>query len=412
MISRRMTISFQKPGKPVLLCDKSTIQGLSKDEIFSLFKHFFILIPPVLIYEILGDLSSPNTDRIPEEVVINLSKKITQISTIINLDYRELCLSSLRGNIIELDGLPKINSVMPIKSKSGLPGIEILQTPEETALLQWSNGQFTDAEKILSSNFRNYSKNTDLADYATKFERLGITPNKTRNYKELLEETLRILQIPENQTTILKWFAKENQLPPGSVSFFLRRWKRGNFSFIKNFAPYGYYCIKVYLLFCLGVFNKVIGPRSSHKIDLEYCFYFPFCMIFSSEDKFHYELANCFLFPEQSFIRGSELKKDLKRIFSAYTELSREEQIIQDSTLGNYPRNEEDSITHELWERYMGQWSSLFGNVLAGKTPDERKEMIKAMGLENLFMDLGNDLRDVVELSNDNQPKVVSFKQE
>jgi len=41
---------------PIILLDKSTVQCLSQEEIYFLFKHYYIAIAPILIIEILADL--------------------------------------------------------------------------------------------------------------------------------------------------------------------------------------------------------------------------------------------------------------------------------------------------------------------------------------------------------------------
>ena len=41
---------------PIIILDKSALQSLSYDEIYTLNRHYFLNITPVLIIEILADL--------------------------------------------------------------------------------------------------------------------------------------------------------------------------------------------------------------------------------------------------------------------------------------------------------------------------------------------------------------------
>ncbi len=48
---------------PITLLDKSILQQISaqkgSDELDALFRHYMIVVPPVLVMEILGDLTKP-----------------------------------------------------------------------------------------------------------------------------------------------------------------------------------------------------------------------------------------------------------------------------------------------------------------------------------------------------------------
>jgi len=44
---------------PVIILDKSAVQGLSAEEELMLSKHYSVVVPPILPVEILADLKKP-----------------------------------------------------------------------------------------------------------------------------------------------------------------------------------------------------------------------------------------------------------------------------------------------------------------------------------------------------------------
>ena len=63
---------------PIVL-DKSSFQGLNYNNIIELHRYFRVNITPLLVSEILGDLSKEEKEgrKPPKEDVINLSKKLS-----------------------------------------------------------------------------------------------------------------------------------------------------------------------------------------------------------------------------------------------------------------------------------------------------------------------------------------------
>ena len=48
---------------PVLICDKSTLQSLARDELSALRRYYSLTVPPVLVIEILSDLKKVGLPR-------------------------------------------------------------------------------------------------------------------------------------------------------------------------------------------------------------------------------------------------------------------------------------------------------------------------------------------------------------
>jgi hypothetical protein len=56
--------------------------------------------------------------------------------------------------------------------------------------------------------------------------------------------------------------------------------------------------------------------KQRHQVDLAYLYYFPFCSVFTPEDRFHAQIAPLFMNKRQTFVHGDELKEDLARLES------------------------------------------------------------------------------------------------
>jgi len=75
---------------PVIICDKSTVQALSRNELNTLRRYYSLNIPPVLLVEILGDLKKhPNVMASRDEVRI-LANKLMPACSAVNTDFRKL----------------------------------------------------------------------------------------------------------------------------------------------------------------------------------------------------------------------------------------------------------------------------------------------------------------------------------
>jgi len=61
--------------------------------------------------------------------------------------------------------------------------------------------------------------------------------------------------------------------------------------------------------------------RPSHKIDLAYLYYLPFCHVFVSNDKLHARIAPLFMEQGQMFISGNDLKSGFKQIDEHFSKL-------------------------------------------------------------------------------------------
>ena len=141
---------------------------------------------------------------------------------------------------------------------------------------------------------------------------------------------------------------------------------------LKDFAPYAFYCLKVFVAFYLGIANRLIGTKATNRIDLEYLLYLPFCRVFSSTDKFLRDFGPCFLDNNQDFIWGNELKDDLQRISQQWESLTHEQKCEYRDKYDCCPPKRDDSITYKLWIKHMGP-----PKKRTPLTPEREKEIMK-----------------------------------
>ena len=100
------------------------------------------------------------------------------------------------------------------------------------------------------------------------------------------------------------------EVNPHEVKPIIQMFEAGLIPRIRDFAPYTSFLGRICLIFLGGLARGLVGRRPTNFIDLQYAFYSPFCMLFSSSDKFHRE----FWPAEQStFVWGPDLKGDLAK---------------------------------------------------------------------------------------------------
>ena len=98
--------------------------------------------------------------------------------------------------------------------------------------------------------------------------------------------------------------------------------------------------------------NELISTRPTNWIDLEYCYYLPFCRVFLSDDKIHDSLVPYLIDKNQCYIKGSDIKKDLKRIL----ELKKTSTPEELKAMEREPPRVPDLIIYKIWERMFHKW--------------------------------------------------------
>lgn len=337
---------------PIILLDKSIFNSLNYNEMSMLNRYYFLNIPPILIVEVLGDLTKTfKSGGSSEERVKHFANKLYQADSGININCYLLIHGSLAGNQPPMMGSIVVDGGKDVTDKDGKNGVYLDMPAEEMALDRWRSGKILEAEKLLSEQWRNLTQNIDIS----KLQRIKWPlPDKiinSRDINDIMRTLNEMMAVPEYQTDLLKLMLEEFQISQRYASAVFLRWERENIKQLNTFAPYAFYCLKVFMLFCIALSKNMIGEKPTNRIDLEYLYYLPFCMVFSSGDKVHNLLAPPLLRENQTFVDGALLKSDLNSIFQQWNILT--EPQNEEWNRKHRHRPPVNSYTFSLWKKHM-----------------------------------------------------------
>lgn len=359
---------------PIIILDKSTLQSLSIDEIVILHKYYLLNTIPVLAIEILGDLKKPSKHTLSEKKVIELANKLLPFDSKVNVPYKDSIAASLLGHDVKMDRRPVIGGGRSVKTRDGEKGFIFEETPEEKALLRWRNGDFTEAEKILAERWRESTRGVDLESFKKHLKDVYNAIPKFNSLEDLKSFLDGLLIRPEYQTNFLTLLIYEFNLNFDIAQKIFHKWETEGHKTIQTFSPYAFYCFSVNLFFQFGLMNDLIGTRATNRVDLEYAYYFPFCMVFGSNDKFHELISPFFLKSNQSFIPGQELKADLSAISYKWKSLDEKGRSEWRIKFGSTPPENPKSLSSILWRKYMSAKKD-HGDIAPNLSEEQSKKL-------------------------------------
>jgi hypothetical protein len=340
---------------PILIFDKSFLQSLNPDEAMWLDNFFNTNITPLFFIETLADLEKEiKSGKTPEEIVGSLAYKTPDMSARPGVHHQTLIAGELLGyGEVEMSGRPIISGGKQVKTEDGY-GLVFEQSPEEESFERWQDGDFLEVERLYAKAWREGLSEINLEDKYLLFQKF-FPQDKPKTLAEIkkLSESIIDNYDPENILTFGLWLIG---VPLHSQGKVLNYWKSIGRPPIRQIAPYFSYVLSVDLFFYLGIAADLIGRgRSSHKIDVAYLYYLPFCKVFTSSDKLHQQIVPFFLREDQSFISGLELKSDLKLLDEHYNLLSDEVKARGVSTFAMFPPQDKSFLICKLWDKYMAK---------------------------------------------------------
>ena len=307
---------------PILIFDKSTLQSLSLDESVWLENYFLNNIVPLFYVETLADLSlrTGHDGRKIEVIISELADKTPINGSAPNVHHQRLIASNLLGKPVEMNGRIIVAGGLGKITPDGKVGIHYSTPPEVQAMNRWQKGEFTELERELAHDWRQALSSLSFDAMIALVK--NIVPQDTKlssptevkkflddfvkgNYAQFIQFALEVLSIPEQGRPQIE-----------------KRWSETRPMLFNEFAPYAAFVLKVdlffYLCMMLGFESK---DRPSHKIDLAYLYYLPFCHVFVSNDKLHARIAPLFMEQGQMFISGNDLKSGFKQIDEHFSKL-------------------------------------------------------------------------------------------
>lgn len=191
--------------KPIILVDKSFIQSLSRQEAHTLNTHFYILITPILIQEMITDIAKDkgDSDDALRRLKI-LADKVGGVGQLTITDDKKLFYASLMGRRFGLKpGIPVFNPKQYKVPDSSI-GYIIEETPKEKLIRRWQNKEITDEDIMAASIFLEefeayYSVNhhrelarmfplnkqfTNLDDLVTRIDTVSLSAREAPMYLE------------------------------------------------------------------------------------------------------------------------------------------------------------------------------------------------------------------------------------
>lgn len=344
---------------PTIIFDKSTLQSISIDESVFLQQFFLTNLTPLFYVETLGDLDlgvhkggKPIVD-----IISALAIKVPSSGIFPNVHHSRLVVGNLLGQRVEMDGRTIRDGGEEKIDTEGNIGVHYSESKEEAALRRWHRGEYSTVERFFSRGWRSTLSNLsfDLV--------LGIVKNvipadtKFSNPEQIKEFVDNYLKT--NQKELLFLAFELLGLPQNYYFPILKRWNKNSSLSFEEFAPYAAYVLKVDLFFYISMLKGFESKgRPSHKIDLAYLYYLPFCNVFVSNDKLHKRLVPLFLGKNQLFVDGVDFKKGLGLLNEYYSQFS--DQIVEQGLMGfaSQPPIDLDNKISEIWDKIFPNWRS------------------------------------------------------
>ncbi|MBI2604657.1 MAG: hypothetical protein HYW49_01125 [Deltaproteobacteria bacterium] len=340
---------------PITLVDKCAIQALHSTEVFYLDRYYSLVISPILLRELLSTLAKePEKDKDWEKTLSILANKVDTINSYVPPNALMMARANLLGGDVPMTGQIPLAGGKTVRSRDGTYGVIFEEQPEKAILRDWKQGHFSEANRKAAQVIREMDHAVDLSKLQKQIE-------------EQLKNFPKFDKLPE----LIKWlddtyFAQASQefhlrtcalglLNQDDTEELIGRWKSRGAPLFAEFCPYAAYFYRCNTIYFVGLGKGLIrtSKKANTHLDMQYIYYLPFCMTFTSSDKFLLEFAKFFVRPNQVIIPGDELKKDLKQAKEFFLNLTEEQKKIHGDEFGSYPPEEGAPLTSSIWNKLM-----------------------------------------------------------
>jgi hypothetical protein len=352
-----------------IILDKSVVYGLSNEEVDSLDRYFFQVIPPILMNEIVAELTKATTDKKAKKRLAGSSYRIGG-NRGLTMEYKYLLQCSLVGSEGPMNGQYVPLGERVVETPDGKVGV-VTETPDEDeVIMRWEKQEFTEEDETKATKFREeYSRLIDHRFYVERLREVGIV-YKPLTGDALFEFVESVLRERKMQPRLFAVIQEEHGFTTQFIWDSIQRWYKAGTPMVETFAPYAFFCLRASFLWALSSNTHGQNDRK----DLEYLYYLPFTEVFASKDDKHEKLVPYLLKDYQRFVRSEDLKTDLVRLTAVWEALSREEQIKLNAVRGTAPPEDEDSLIFQLWKQLRG---TVNPNMMPVNPPPELLELIR-----------------------------------
>jgi hypothetical protein len=364
---------------PFLLLDKSFLRAINPAEARALQKHYSLLISPLLLEEMISALSDNDLeepDRLRE--VHSLVSKANGITVFKLHDARAMLQADLNGAKIPLrTQIPRFGG-KHVYAPDGSRGVILEETFEDQLLRNWSVGDFSQKDREVAGKLKRDVAAYDLPGSQKRMQEQFPENTRANNILEIAQSLDANEHILGGRWESIECLARWALLDERAIQSVKDKWESAGKPSLRDWAPYSHFCNRVFGIYFLAVTAGLVpvGKKDKSLIDFMYFFYLPFSHAFVSGDKFHRDMFQYFGRPEQEFIWGPDLKKDLNQIASFHASLSPDDALAFEREFGSYPPPIPGSLTRDLWIRQMRPWTPGSGNRAIGMSPERQKELI------------------------------------
>lgn len=365
---------------PITLFDKSFLQSISVDESVW-FDHYFLAnVCPVFYVETLADLDkSVREGRTPDQEVRIIASKFPQMHGSPNTHHVELSLGNLMGHPVPMDGRIPMAGGRPVKTVDR-SGIVFEESPEAEAFSRWQREEFLDIERLFAQRWRESLRALDLNKMASKFRAIGIDGKNCKNLDEAYEVAVAVATGRDKPFDRMELAIVFLGIPQQWHQSILERWSIAGYSPLIEYAPYAAHVLTVEVFFQLALAaNLISADRVSNRLDIAYLYYLPFSMIFVSSDKLHRRCASFFLRPNQEFVWGEDLKRDLRKINEHFAAFPEEVKLQGVMRFASEPPRDGDFLVSRIWDKHFPGWRAIADKSEAPIRLEQEAELVKKL---------------------------------
>ncbi len=366
------------PQGPFLIFDKSSLESLDLDEAVMLDNFYMSNITPLFFVECLADLEKAiRSNSTPEQLVGSLATRTPESQSYPNVHHATI----LRGELAGKFDLKTVRGRVMLAGGRHIQlgekkGVVFERSPEAEAISRWGKREFLELERNIARQWRRALTSIDLNAMVQSVMR-GLGPwRKPKSLQDARKMTDAIIDNMDPEWLIR--FGLNLLGAPETVEYVVSNWIQKRRPPLRDHLPYFVFMLMINIFFCLVLPTQLLSKvKPSHKIDLAYLYYLPFCSVFTSKDNFHADIVPLFLSPEQTFVYGTELKEDLKHLVAHYEALP--EDVLKTGLIhfAAYPPDDTGFLITRLWDKYLPGWRAASEGPKPGFDPEEEKRIVE-----------------------------------
>lgn len=366
------------PLGPFLIFDKSSLESLDLDEAVMLDNFYMSNITPLFFVECLADLEKAiRSNSTPEQLVGSLATRTPESQSYANVHHATILRGELAGKFDLKTAQGRVMMAHGRHVQLGdKKGVIFELSPEAEAISRWSKREFLELERNTARQWRRALTDIDLnAMVQNVIGALG----PWRKPKSLQDARKMADTIIDNMDP--EWLIRFGLNLLGAsetVEYVVSKWILNRRPPLRDHLPYFVFMLSINIFFCLVLPTQLLSKvKPSHKVDLAYLYYLPFCSIFTSKDNFHADIVPLFLSSEQTFVNGTELKEDLKRLVEHYEALP--EGVLKTGLIhfAAYPPDDTGFLVTRLWDKYHPNWRAIRDMPKPVRYPQEGKRILE-----------------------------------